>query len=94
MKPMNFPGRKEQRRQDAENRQVKFDKLLTQEKHDKAFSINPNSKETAKWAARLEQEKQAPKEAKKKEEIDQNVKTKKKRLGKRRQEVQAPAESE
>ena len=50
-------AKRKRKREQAEERQEKFDKLGTKEKLRRAKTINPNSKETKKLEARLETEK-------------------------------------
>lgn len=83
-------ARKNERRVEAVARQAEHDKLSTKEKYNKAFSINPKSRETARLAARLEEEKNKKNE-KKEAKTEDNKKSKKKRIGKQRQETQEPS---
>ena len=45
-KRSNFPARKEARREAAAARQAKYDALTLDEKLDRAFRINPQSRES------------------------------------------------
>ena len=45
-KRMNFPARKQLRREEAAARQAEYDALSLDEKLDRAFAINPQSRES------------------------------------------------
>lgn len=62
-KRSNFPARKEARREAAAIRQAEYDALTLDEKLDRAFKINPKSRESERLSFQKAAEREAQKES-------------------------------